>query len=332
MTQTHSLAAIEAFAAHDDPVNHIAFAEHGQIMATADTAMRVRIWRGRELIREFDMRNISDKVRPTERIRGIKFVSDGDRLIVAAGEHVASFKVNSITDKPDWFYIAPRLLAFLIISPTSIAISATDTLAASFDNGTIVTWDSNLVRRSIIRHNASPRYLQFLPDGSLIGTDGFSVSRWHPDERRPLWHRPSRKRLYGMAVGSNGKHVALRGLHSTTVHDIESGEAIIEHRQGRGLPLVAFCPGASCLAIGSQHAVNLHEVSNNTHARLALDEAELISLAFLPDGSQVLAGCSDGCVRVWENPLWERMPGNRGQRPGDSVQGAGGRVQGTAER
>jgi len=305
-TQPHALTALDSHSAHDDPINHIAFAERGQIMATSDTAMKVKIWRGRELIHQLDTRSISDKVRPTERIRGLAFASDGDRLIVAAGEHVASFKVNSILDRPDWTYIAPRLLAFLIISPTSISISEHDTLAAAFDNGTTVIWDGDGVRQHIIRHNASPRYLQFVSGEKIVGTDGFSVSLWRPEERRPVMHRISEDRIYGMAATSDGKFVALRRLFSTAVFEVESGAEVVEHKQGRGLPLVEFGPGTHCMALGTQHAIHLYDLPSNQHAKLALDDAELISLSFLPDSSQVIAGCSDGRVRVWENPLWER--------------------------
>ncbi|HTQ11510.1 MAG TPA: WD40 repeat domain-containing protein [Fimbriimonadaceae bacterium] len=311
MTDTRSLAALQAFPAHCDPVNHIAFAANGELMATSDTAMGVRVWQGREMLGQLDMRSMSDKVRPTERIRGIVFSPDGRRLLVAAGEHVASFRTDSLQSGPDWIYIAPRLLAFLIVSPIAIAVSNDGILAAAFDNGTVVVWGADHARRAIIRHNASPRTLQFLPDGSFIGTDSFSVSLWHPSERQPLWHRPSSERIYGLAASSDGRFVAVRRLYSTIVHDVRSGAAVAEHRQGRGLPLVAFSPTTPCLALGAQHAIHLFEILHNAHAKLSLEEAELVSLAFLPDGSQVLAGCSDGCIRVWDNPLWKDIQEGR---------------------
>jgi WD40 repeat protein len=304
MTTTAPLDPIEAIAAHSAPVNHIAFAEGGRLMATADTEMRAKVWRGRECFLELDMRSISDKVRPTERVRGIRFSADAERIIVAAGENVAAFGVASANPEPIWTYVAPRLFAFLIISPTSIAVSERNTLAAAFDNGTIAIWDSLGNRTALIRHNASPRQLTFIPDERIIGTDGFSVSLWRPDERKPLWHRPSRERIYGLAASSNGEYVAVRRLYSTTVYEIDSGEKVVEHKQGRGLPLLAFAPDTNVLAIGTQHAINLYDVKSGAHGRLALEEAELISLTFLPDGSPVVAGCSDGRIRVWENPLF----------------------------
>ncbi len=294
-----ALAPLEAFPAHSAPVNQIAFAENGEVMATSDTGMVVKIWRQRELVRKLDLRSNLDKVRPTERIRGIQFTSD-DNLIVAAGEQVASYKVTSIEDNADWSYVAPRLLAFLIISPTSIAVSPGGKVAATFDNGTIVSWDGQGVRRSIIRHNAVPRFLKFLPDESLIGTDSFSLSRWMPDERRPIWHRPSKERIYGMAVSSDGRFVALRRLYSTVVYDIVSGEPLAEHKQGRGLPLVCFAPGSHVFALGTQHAIHVYDLVDGGHQRLGLDDAELISLSFVSDRKQVVAGCSDGRIRRWD--------------------------------
>jgi WD40 repeat protein len=307
MTALASLAPLDAFPAHDDPINHVAFAGDGRIMATSDTAMRVKLWLNRELLRTYDLRSISEKVRPTERIRDIRFTSDGNLLFVAAGEFVAAYRINSDNLEPEWTYIAPRLFAFLIVSPTSIAVSASDSVAAAFDNGTIAIWDAQGHRTALIRHNACPRYLHYLPDESVIGTDSFSVSLWRAGERRPVWHRPSRERIYGMDVSDDGCFVALRRLYTTTVYDVAEGAAVEDHKQGRGLPIVAFGPGTHTLAIGTQHAVTLHAITEGKQTRLSLEDAELISIAFLPDGSQVVAGCSDGCVRTWENPF-PRVP------------------------
>jgi WD40 repeat protein len=303
MTATAALAPTDEFLAHDNPVNHVAFGSDGDLMATADTAMALKVWRKRELVHQYDAHSILDKVRPTERIRGIRFSSDRARLYFAAGENVACFDANAQSDEPLWVYVAPRLFAFLVVSPTSISISEQDTLAAAFDNGTIAVWDSRGERKALIKHNAAPRYLTFLPDENILGTDSFSVSLWRADEKKPLWHRPSKQRIYGMAASTDGKYVALRRLWSTTVYNVEDGSEVVEHKQGRGLPLVAFGPTTHVLAVGTQHAIDLYDVSANTHVRLALTDAELISLTFYPDGTKVVAGCSDGRIRTWDNPL-----------------------------
>src|ERR1051326_6406440 len=156
---TVSIAPIHGFEAHYNPVNHVTFGREGSLMASADTAMSVKVWRNREFIREYDLRSISDKVRPTERIRGIRFSSNEERLFVAAGEYVAAFNLITGSEEPDWAYVAPRLFAFLIVSPTWIATSSRDDLAAAFDNGTIVIWAKGGERQALIRHNASPRML-----------------------------------------------------------------------------------------------------------------------------------------------------------------------------
>ncbi|HVT13445.1 MAG TPA: WD40 repeat domain-containing protein [Fimbriimonadaceae bacterium] len=300
---TTTLAPIHGYVAHDDPVNHVVFSREGGLLASSDTAMRVKLWRFRQFVREFDLRSISEKVRPTERIRGLCFNSAEDRLLVAAGEVVASFNLNSPSDQPEWAYTAPRLLAFLIVSPTSIAVSSDDELAATFDNGTIAVWGPNGDRRALIRHNAVPRMLAYLPDESLIGSDGFSVSLWRKDQRKPVWHRSSKERIYGLAASRDGKLVAVRQLHRTEVFEIESGAHVGGYKLGRGLPLVEFGPGTHTLAIGSQHAIDLYDVDAGSHARLSLDDAELISLTFFSDSSQIVAGCSDGTIRTWDNPL-----------------------------
>jgi WD40 repeat protein len=272
-------------------------------MATSDTGILARVWRNRELVLDLDLHNVSEKVRSTERIRGLAFSSDERRLYVAAGENVACFDLTNPSPVADWVFVAPRLFAFLIVSPTSIAISPSDVLSAAFDNGSITSWDPSGQRIATVRHNASPRSLAYLPDETLIGTDSFSYSLWNRTDRKPLWHRPSRDRIYGMAASKDGKYVALRHLFVTRVLEVATGSQVAEYPQGRGLPLVQFGGHNNILALGTQHTITLCDVTSGSTARLALDDAELVALAFLPDGSQVVAGCSDGCIRTWENPL-----------------------------
>lgn len=298
-----ALAPAGALRLHDHPINHVCYGGVGHTMGTADTNLRVKVWRDHVYVREYDLRSISDKVRPIERIRGIRFNVASNRLFAAAGEFVASYDLSSPSSEPDWAYIAPRLFAFLIVHPTSIAISRNDVFAASFENGSISIWDPRGGGARIIKHNAAPRILAFLPDDTIIGTDSFSVSLWHPQADKPLWHRDSKERIYGMAASSDGQLVALRKLFTTAVYDIASGEKVAEYKQGRGLPLVAFSPTSPILALGTQHAIHLLDPLGSTQASLALDDAELISLGFHPDGVQVVAGCSDGQVRYWDSPL-----------------------------
>lgn len=303
MTASAALTPLDSFAAHDEPVNHVAFGGHGELMATADTELNLRLWRNREMIQQYDLRSISEKVRPTERIRGVLFTSDGQSMIVAAGEAVARINIASGELVPEWTYVAPRLFAFLVISPTSISVSERDILAASFDNGSLVIWDARGERTALIKHNAVPRTLAFLPDESIIGNDSFSVSVWRADQRKPIRQRPIKQRIYAMSTSSDGKYIALRHLFTTTIHDVATGEQIAEHKQGRGLPLLAFGPGTHVLAIGTQHVITLYNLDTGATARLSLDDAELISLTFAPDSARVFAGCSDGCVRSWDNPF-----------------------------
>lgn len=293
--------AADSFVIHDDPINQIAFAPHGDLIATADTALKVKIWRNREPAGELDFRSASDKVRPTERVRGIRFSRRGDRLYVAAGEQVAAFAVASL--EPEWSFVAPRLFAFLIVSPISIAVSGQDVVAAAFDNGSIALWDAKGESLPRIRHNAAPRQIQFLPDDSILGADGFHWSLWRAGLRKPLWNRRSHERIYGMASSFDGALAALRHLYTTDVLAVATGEKVASFEQGRGLPLLAFVPGTHVLAIGTQHGIDLHNLDFGARRRLELDDAELVSMTLSPDGGLVVAGCSDGRIRIWDNPV-----------------------------
>lgn len=302
MTAT-TLPPIHAIPTHDHPITRIAFGANGRLMATADTEMTVKVWRDREPIRTFDLRSTSDKVKPLDRVSGLCFSQDGDRVVVAAGEAVRGYDFT--LPDPIWEYVPPRLLAFLIVAPASLAVSPRGTLAATFDNDTLAFWDRGERPIALIRHNSVPRRIAFLPDDTVLGADPFSVTRWSADRRKPLSETAIRDRIYGMAVSLDGRYLALRHLWHTTVQRLEDGVVIAQLRQGRGLPLVAFSPDSKVLAIGAQHAIHLYRTEDpSSTAKLALDDSELVSLCFLPDGSQFLAGCSDGRIRTWDNPFF----------------------------
>ncbi len=287
------------FEAHDDPINQISFAPDKTVMATADTRMRLRIWKDGAVLSDFDLRSMLDKVRSTERVRGIRFSSNSQRVIVAAGEWLNAYDLGG-PEEPAWSFIAPRLFAFLIVSPTSLAVSNQDVVAAAFDNGTILFFDIDGNKTSQIRHNAAPRSIGFLPDGRVVGTDSFSVSLWDSGQRKPVWHRQSRGRIYGMAVSGDGELMAVRRLFTVLVLKTQSGEEVATYKVGRGLPLVTFSPSQPLLALGRQHGIDLYNFADAGAGRtLALEDAELISLAFSADGGAVAAGCSDGTVRTW---------------------------------
>lgn len=188
-----ALQPIATFLAHEDPINHICFSKSGRVMATSDTNLLVKVWHDRELERSLNLRLIGEGTQSTDRIRGIQLTADGARLFVVAGEYLASYDLTTGSTDPDWIYTAPRMLVFFVVPPTSIALSEHDTLAASFDNGTLASWHSNGSQRSLIRHNSVPRYIQFIPNEELAGTESFGVSRWQLGARTPMMHRQDRK-------------------------------------------------------------------------------------------------------------------------------------------
>ncbi len=286
--------------AHDAPVNQVVASSEGGYYATADTNLAVKVWRGDELATAIDVRSILDKVRPTERVRGLAFTPDVSQLVIAAGELVSAYSLADPAVQL-WSFAAPRLFAFLVVSPTGLAISRSGIIASSFDNGSLAFFSQDGNSIAMVHHNAVPNHVQALSNGRFMGVDAFSVTTWEPGKKKPLKQMGVKDRIYGFSSTPNGEVVAVRHLFETDILAFESGQTLASFKVGRGLPLVRMSPDATCVALGSKHEIAIYGLgSSSRHTTFPIVEAELISLNFDASGRQIIAGCSDGRVRIWQ--------------------------------
>lgn len=302
MALSNALEPSRNFLAHDAAVNQVVVSPLDGTLATADVNMQVRVWRGGSLLREYDSRSFLDKVRPTERVRGLAFGNHSDVLFMAAGQNVTAVSLSG-GDEPRWSHVPPFIFGFLITSPTGV-VARDGIVAACFDSGTMTFFDEDGTILSSIRHNSAPRMFEAVSEQRIIGCDGFNITLWSKESKKPLRSLQLRDRVYGFASSASGHIIAVRHLFETRILAFESGAELASYEQGRGLPLLRLSPDNEFLAIGTQHTIDLYEVGGSRRStRISLQEAELISLTFGANGHEVIAGCSDGKVRFWQNSL-----------------------------
>lgn len=281
------------------PVKSVAFGQSKHLMATGDTEVVVRIWREGELLHEIDPRSDQEKVRSTERIRGLEFSTDSRYLYVSASDRLQAFDVES--GNLVWEHAAPRYLGFLVVSPQAIAVASTGMVAASFDHGSMATFSPDGDRLGLIRDNYAPRMMGFCPHGRVIvGADGFNLCAWDAfsGERVHRWRLE--QRVYALAVSKFESLVATRELRTLTIWDIDRFERVCELPAGRGLPLLAFSPVERVLASGERTRIRVIDLVNQGVKDFDAEGATVLSVTFTPDGKSVVAGCSDHRVRIWQ--------------------------------
>jgi WD40 repeat protein len=227
-----------------------------------------------------------------ERVRDILFTLDGNSVLATAGDQIRQFE--AATGEERWSYTIPRAWGFLIISALSLAISDSNLFAASTDNGQIFVWDGQ--RNLIAKHgtNQPQRGLTFIAGTEeLIGYEGFAANRYDARTGAKTGRFPLPDKAYAMAVSLDGQTAAVRTLSHVFILDAHNGKIKTEMRIRPGLPLLAFHPSEPIVAIGEDNFVALIGLDGNSIDDVRLESAEVISLAFNPNGQELSIGCSD---------------------------------------
>lgn len=293
-----SLPAI-SIPAHEGPVQSLAFHGSGQLLATGDTSRRLRAWFNSKPFFEADVRSNVDKVKTSDRIRGTAFSPDGRALYVASGDTLRAYDL--LGRQEVWRFQARRCLGLLVVSPVAVAVSPSGNIVTCTDTGIVQAMDPTGRRISRWWDNEAPRHLAFTPDGlHIVGADGFSVSIWEAYTGRQKRRITSHERIFGLAVAALSNVVAIRTLHRVELKHLDTLETFSAMVAPSGLPLMAFSPDGSMLALGGKEEVLLFRTGQSLPDVLPTLGPRVLSLAFHPNGAFLAAGGSDGFVRFWD--------------------------------
>ncbi len=289
----------QVVAFHPFPVKMVRFSPEGRYMATGDTDLQIKVWsEGRE-VAHIDPKSRDEKIRPTENIRGMEFSRDESLLYVAASDTIDAYSI------PDgnlvWQYCPPRHFGFLIASPQALAVSASGSLAASFDYGSLALFDpyGKLVYKR--NENSAPRFLGFTSTGeSMVGADGFHLCVWDTRTGDAIHRWQVKDKIFAMSVSPVEPLVATRELHTMSIYHTDRFEKVCSLPAERGLPGLAFCPRGDIMASGEKSRVRLINMECQGVQDFHAPSKTILTVAFTPDGGKLVAGCSDGEVISWD--------------------------------
>jgi len=272
-------------------INRIAISEDGQRVAISDVDMNVSVYDGPEEVFSENFSSINEKIKPTERIRGMAFSPNADLIYVAAGDIVQAIRIAS--REVQWSYVAPRSFGFLIISPISLDVSDDGDVVAAFDNGSIAVWDSSGIMKSLWHDNDSPRMVRFVPGGErVVGTDSFSLCMWDVKKRKRKLKLGLSGRVYGMDVHRCGTIVATRTLQDVVLWDLVLKDILGVIPVDPGTPILALHPFEKWVACGEKDHIKITDFDGNVILRHSLHVASALCMAFDPSGSELYVGCT----------------------------------------
>jgi WD40 repeat protein len=274
-------------------INHIAFSQDGSQMALSRTDMSLELFLEGTFTTRMSVGSDDEKVRPTERIRGLAFGPKGDRLIAASADWVLCIPLNP--SAPQWSVQPARAFGFLVVSPLCISVSESGLVAASFDDGSIGTWTEDGICVFQRRESNAPRSIDISADDrELIGTDGFSVCSWDARTGKPRFQSHLDSRTYISAYWREGSIVAVRTLDSVIGLDAKSGRRLWTVPTLVGMPTMAFDQRRGRLAYSSERRVDVVDAEGQSQGSWELEGGAAISVAFHPRTGLIAVGKADG--------------------------------------
>lgn len=286
-------------AQHDGNISHIAFSPDGQWMATSDVERFVRVWHSGKLIREYDLRDLSDRFRAMDTVRSIAISPQADRLTICSGETVYVFDLAKGDEI--WGYDAPMTWGFLVTTPQCVVFSATGEMAVAQSNNKVMVWSRTNTGYSELTRwgdNDAPYAIRYLPDGKrIVGVDWFSVCTWDAHSGAKLSKYRTQRKVFAMDASPRSNIIAFRNLHDVEIWDIDAGERIGVSPAPIGLPTVAFSPVDDRIALGHETGVILIDYSGHQLDEYRGDSTKAV--AFEPNGRRVLISGSEGKLRAW---------------------------------
>jgi WD40 repeat protein/transcriptional regulator with XRE-family HTH domain len=297
LLSTQAQAFSARLVGHRGPVNAVAFAPHGQLLATAGEYGTV------QLRRTTDHRTIATLTVPGL-VRSVAFSPDGRTLAATS------------TDGPVriWDTADHRLRTLLPAATDKARAVAFDprgrTLAVAADDGSVQLWDTGGGHASEVRlvgHTGHVDTLAYAPDGRTLASGGSdrTVRLWDTDRARALAVlKGHTDEVLGVAFAPDGRSVASGGVDRTVrLWDVARRRAtatLTGHSDD--VNAVAYTPdGTTVVSAGGDGTTRLWDVRTGRPAAILAGHTDYVmSVAVNPAGTTLATGGFDQSVVLWD--------------------------------
>ncbi|MBO4255751.1 helix-turn-helix domain-containing protein [Streptomyces griseorubiginosus] len=297
LLSTQAQAFSARLVGHHGPVNAVAFAPDGRLLATAGAYGTV------QLRRAGDHRTTATFAVPG-RVRSVAFSPDGRTLAATS------------TDGPVriWGTADHRLRTVLPAATQGAHALAYDprgrTLAVAADDGTVQLWNTGAGHPTEVRlvgHTGRVNTLAYAPDGRTLVSGGSdrTVRLWDTDRGRPMAVlRGHTDEVLGVAFAPDGRSVASGGVDRTVrLWDVAAHRATaVLTGHSDDVNAVAYTPdGTTVVSAGGDGTTRLWDVRSGRPAAILAGHTDYVmSVAVNATGTTLATGGFDQSVVLWD--------------------------------
>jgi uncharacterized protein (TIGR03067 family) len=209
------------------------------------------------------------------------------------------------------FNAGKRDLLCLAISPDE------KTLAAGFEDGSVVVWDVATRKAStLVGHKLPVRSLAFTPQGKMLLSGAGELPKPKASGELKLWNLATGKEdtsydvgdvgpVSAVAVSPDGRTIVAGGETGIKWWEVVTGTGSRPQTAVKGVRSVDFSPNGQELAVVDERSVvNLYDTQQwKLFTRNPPYKHRSESVSFNPEGKTLAMGYEDGTVKLWDSQI-----------------------------
>ena len=295
MWDTASGNQIMTLDGHSDMVFGLAFSQDGRRIVSASDDKTIKVWDAASGTELMTIRGLKHKFGP------VSFSPDGSRIASGSVNH--TIKVWNAATGSEVMTLSGHnhVITAVTFSPDGTYI------ASGSKDETIKLWNANNgdEERTFHGHTGQVFSVVFSPDGQQLVSGSFdrTIRIWDVttgSELRTL--RGHTDKIFSVAFSPDGERIFSAGCDQTIKawNPATDRDVLRLHGAGRVTNQVAFSPDGKCIAASFRKGVKLWDAHSGAEINtLRRHFGHVLSIAFSPDGRQIVSGSWEKSIKVW---------------------------------